>query len=238
MKKKILNIIYTEFEHWTSNQNFCCSKGCAVCCTQNVTITAFEGMTILKYCIEKDQVSWLASKLCYPNKTTPPSITTNEYVAACLQDEEVEQDTADSTIKCPFIENDFCTIYPVRPFSCRCFASQKKCNLHGSALLPDYYLSASMALMQILEHLGQFEYWGNMIDVLLVLCGRGSYKNISDAVDDPTQIKLAKQRILLAKPIPGFFLPENEMKKISPLLDAIFNKKIGEKTVEQILNGQ
>ncbi len=86
MKKKILNIIYTEFEQWTSNQNFCCSKGCAVCCTQNVTITAFEGMAILKYCIDQGQIAWFANKLCCPNEPTAPSITTNEYIAACLKE--------------------------------------------------------------------------------------------------------------------------------------------------------
>lgn len=238
MKKKILDIIYIEFEQWASNFNFCCSKGCSTCCTQNVTITTLEAMEILAYCKEVGNTSWLANKLCSQNETSPPSKTTNEYIAACLEGKEVVQDTVDSTTKCPFLESNICTIYPVRPFSCRCFASTKKCDRHGSALLQDYYLSASMATMQIVEHLGQYGHWGNMVDVLLSLCSRNLSKDISSMLDNPALIIQARQRILLAKPIPGFFLPQEDMEKISPLLQAIFNKKIGEKTVEQILNGQ
>lgn len=238
MKKKILNIIYTEFAQWSSNEDFCCSKGCAICCTQNVTITALEGVQIIEFCRDNNRESWLANKLSYQKQVPPPKQTTNEYIATFLEDEEVEQDSTDSTTRCPFLENDLCTIYPVRPLSCRCFVSKQQCTQHGSAQLPNHYLSGSMAVMQIVEHLGQFEYWGNMTDVLLSLCDYSSYHKIATALENPTLMMQARLRTLKAKPIQGFSFPQEDMAAISPLIDAIFQTKIGAKNIEQILNGQ
>lgn len=238
MKNKILDIIYTEFEQWSSKENFCCSKGCAVCCTQNVTITALEGSKIIEFCLENKLESWLAKKLSSQQLTAPPRKTTNEYIATFLEGGEEEKSGIDTTKKCSFLENNTCTIYPVRPFSCRCFVSQKRCDQHGAAQLPNYYLSASMGVMQIIEHLGQFEYWGNMVDVLLSQCDYSSYHKIASALENPALIMQARLRTLKAKPIPGFSFPKEDIDAISPLFDAIFKTKIGEKSIEQILNGQ
>lgn len=238
MKKKILDIIYTEFDQWSSKEDFCCSKGCAVCCTKNVTITALEGVNIIEFCQENKLESWLASKLSSQQVTAPPKKTTNEYIATFLEGKEEEQNDIDTTMKCSFLENNTCTIYPVRPFSCRCFASQKRCDQHGAAQLPNHYLSASMGVMQIIEHLGQFEYWGNMVDVLLSLCDYSRYHRILSALENPALMMQARLRTLNAKPIPGFLFPEEDVDAISPLIDAIFRAKIGEKNIEQILNGQ
>jgi Fe-S-cluster containining protein len=238
MKNQILDIIYSEFEKWSANENFCCRKGCAVCCTQNVTITALEGVKIIEFCQKNDRESWLANKLSNETHAAPPLQTTNEYIAAFIEGCEVEQVSPDTTHRCPFLENDICTIYPVRPLSCRCFGSQKQCAQHGSALLPNHYLSASLAVMQIIEHLGQFEYWGNMADVLLSLCDYSSYRNIATALENPTLMIQARLRTLNAKPIPGFSFPEEDIDAVSPLIGAIFQTKIGEKNIEQILNGQ
>lgn len=238
MKKKILDIIYNEFEQWSLKENFCCSKGCAVCCTQNVTITALEGVKIIEFCQENNLESWLANKLSDQKQVAPPRQTTNEYIATFLEGREEEQGSIDTTTRCSFLENDTCSIYPVRPFSCRCFVSQKRCDQHGSAQLPNHYLSASIAVMQIIEHLGQFEYWGNMEDVLLSLCDYSSYHKIASALENRALMMQARLRILKAKPIPGFSFPEEDMDAISPLIDAIFKTKIGEKNIEQILNGR
>jgi len=238
MKNKILDIIYTEFEQWSSNENFCCRRGCASCCTQNVTITALEGVRIIEFCQEDNRESWLARKLSSQKQLAPPLQTTNEYIAAFIQGHEVEQNSPDTTRRCPFLENDICTIYDARPFSCRCFVSQKHCEQHGSAQLPNHYLSASLAVMQIIEHLGQFEYWGNMTDVLLSLCDYSGYHNITNALENENLMMQARLRTLKAKPIPGFSIPEEDINAVSPLLDAIFQTKIGAKNIEQILNGQ
>ncbi len=72
--------------------------------------------------------------------------------------------------RCPFLEDGCCSIYDVRPFSCRCFISETVCKPGVPAVIGETYLSASSAVMQIIEHLGQGEYLGNLFDVLLALC--------------------------------------------------------------------
>lgn len=238
MKKKILNIIYTEFAQYSSSEQFCCSKGCSACCTQNVTITALEGVQILNFCKENNRESWLAHTLSSQEAGTPPLQTTNEYIASCLEGKEVDQEGSETSAMCPFLENSICTIYPVRPFSCRCFGSRQPCDQYTSALVPNHYLSASMAVMQIIEHLGQFEYWGNMRDVLLALCDGSSYHAIASRLDQPALMMQARLRTLKARPTPGFFFPEEDIGAVSTVTEAIFKTQIGEKNIEQILNGQ
>ncbi len=93
-------------------------------------------------------------------------------------------------------------------------------------------------IFAIIEHLGQFEYWGNMADVLLSLCDYNSYHKIATALTNQNLMMQARLRTLKAKPIPGFSFPEEDMNAISPLIGTIFQASIGEKNIEQILNGQ
>jgi len=79
--------------------------------------------------------------------------------------------------------------------------------------------------MQIIEHLGQFDCWGNMTDVLAVTVG--------DA-----RAEMLRGRLLLARPLPGFAIPEEHADSVSSLLEMIFSARIGTKTIEQILNGR
>lgn len=238
MKKKILDIIYRKFAEWSSEEEFCCDKGCSVCCTQNVTITAMEGVEILEFCLANYQESWIAQKLLQKDLASPPRQTTNEYFASYIEGIEVEESGTHTNATCLFLDNNICTIYPVRPFSCRCFVSKKQCQQYGSASVPDYYPSASLTVMQIIEHLGQNEYWGNMRDVLLSLCDRISCKKIAEHLENPALIIKARLRVLKAQPIPGFLFPDEDSSKIHPLIQSIFTERIGDKTIEQILNGQ
>jgi len=41
-----------------------------------------------------------------------------------------------------------------------------------------------------------------------------------------------------ALPLPGFLLLEEEIEKVGPLLEAIFEHRVGERTIEEILNNQ
>ena len=93
-------------------------------------------------------------------------------------------------------------------------------------------------MMQIIEHLGQHEYWGNMLDVLPALCDISSYKDIAGLFADPSMIIKARLRTRRARPLPGFLLLAEEQEKISPLFKAIFSTRIDGKRIEDILNGR
>lgn len=237
LKEEILLEVYDEFEKWAKQEKTACTKGCAVCCTQNVTMTAVEGDLIHRFIREKGKMEWFAGKLREKRSTQRPEMTTNGFAAACLQGEDVEPGSYGNGDACPFLENNCCSIYAVRPFSCRCFASVEPCVPGVPAVIPDSYLSASTAVMQIIEHLGQGEYWGNMLDVLLALSdlpeNRKYVELLPGSLADQGRAQLVK-----ALPVPGFLLLEEEMEEVGPLLQAIFAHRIGERSVEAILNNR
>ena len=237
LKEKILLGIYEEFEKWARQEKTVCTEGCAVCCTQNVTMAAVEGDLIHRHIRENKQMEWFAEKLQEKGRTRRPEMTTNGFAAACLQGEDVECGSYGNKSVCPFLEDDRCSIYAVRPFACRCFASEEKCQRGTAAVVPESYLSASTAVMQIVEHLGQGEYWGNMLDVLLALSDLPENRKYNELLPAslPDQ---GRAHLVKALPLPGFLLLEEEMEKIGPLLQGIFTHKIGEKSIEDILNNR
>lgn len=238
MKNLILQKIYDSFETWEKNRNFVCQKGCATCCTQNVTITAVEANKIFHYILKNNKEQWFAKCLENISPLNPPKITTNEYATACLSGEEVDPGNNDNYTPCPFLQNNSCTIYSVRPFGCRCFGSNVKCSIDHPAEAPEFHLAASTSIYQIIEHMSQGEYWGNMLDVLLAMCGMREYESIRKLLFDDTLIKQSKDRLLKARPLPGFLLLEEDQKHVGPLLDMIFTTKIDHRTIEEILNGK
>ena len=166
MKRQILFTIYDIFDRWNSDLDKACHRGCSGCCTQNVTITAVEGEAILRFILAEDMSLWLAEKLASSRTHQPPKMTTNDFAFACLNGKDAEPEGQHNLSVCPFLEDNLCKIYPVRPFGCRLFISQKTCSASQPALVDDSYFEAATAVSQLIEHLGQKEYWGNMLDVL------------------------------------------------------------------------
>ena len=236
LKEDVLTGIYDEFEKWNRERNVC-KKGCAACCTQNVLITAVEGDLIHRYIREQGKEEWMAEKLQEKGKSKKVLITTNSFAKSCLQGDDVVPESYGNEDPCPFLEDNCCTIYAVRPFSCRCFISEVVCGPDVPAVIGESYLSASSAVMQIVEHLGQGEYLGNMCDVLLALSDLPENRALMRLLP-PSFADQARANVTKALPLPGFLLVEEEMEKVQPLLEAIFNHPVGERTIEQILNNR
>ena len=238
MKNRILQKIYDSFETWEKDRDFVCQKGCSTCCTQNVTITAIEANKIFQYILENNKEQWFVK--CLENASTlkPPKLTTNEYATACLSGKETHPENNDNFTPCPFLQNNSCMIYSVRPFGCRCFGSSVECGKDQPAETPDFHLAAATSVYQIIEHMDQGEYWGNMLDVLLTMCGMREYETIRNLLSDATLIEQSKNRLRMARPLPGFLLLEEDQKYVNPLLDAIFTTKVDHRTIEDVLNGK
>lgn len=236
MKRQILEIIYTTFEKWSKRFDLACERGCAVCCTQDVLVTEPEAALLLDFIIDEHGHRWLAEKLSGDRIYRPLSRTTNEYAASCLAGEElIDTDERRGGI-CPFLDEEICTVYAARPFSCRCFASTRVCRRESNALLPRKYLSAATAVSQIVEHLGQFSVWGNMSDVLYLLAP----PTVAGSTMDRGQasLEIAASSCLTAQPLPGFLIEEDVADQVGSLLKMIFKSRVGEKTVEDILNNR
>jgi Fe-S-cluster containining protein len=239
MKHKILQSIYTSFENWTkqSQDTYACCKGCSTCCSQNVTITALEGEDILRYILREDMVDQFATALLQAGELSRPKFTTNDFAKACLDGSDVDPEIVTNEGACPFLQDNICSIYPVRPFSCRLFVSTVTCSPGNPAQVSDEHLEASTAVTQLIEHLGQKEYWGNMLDVLLALLDIGEFREIANKFNN-TLIMQGRMRTLTAKPLPGFLLSEEEGPKVAKLLESIFDTEVDGKRIEDVLNGK
>jgi Fe-S-cluster containining protein len=234
LKNLILQKIFDCFADWSSQFTLACEKGCALCCTQDVAITAVEGEWILEYMRTRSMQPWLEHLLKGRLPEPHLSQTTNQYAEACLNGIEMEIDSGRFDAICPFLQHDLCRIYPVRPFACRCFASTQICRKGASASLPPVYLSAAIAVSQIIEHLSQFDHWGNMLHVLYLQVYGAPASGLKDSPD----LEKARNGCLTARPLPGFLFSEREAEHVVPLIESIFTTVIDHRTIEDILNGR
>lgn len=242
IKRQVLKIIYEVFGQWTADFGFACTRGCAVCCTRDVMVTRPEAQLLLDYILDEHGPGWLAERLCDTPVSWPLAQTTNEYAAACLEGKDLPDTDRRRSGVCPFLIDTVCSVYPARPFSCRCFASTRACRSDSAALLPPHYLSGVTLLSQVIEHLGQFDLWGNMLDLLFLMAppsiaedGDGDKDRQNGLADART---IARSNCLTARPLPGFLVEEKDSEPVGALLESVFKKQVGTKTVEDILNNR
>ncbi|MEN8189913.1 MAG: YkgJ family cysteine cluster protein [Thermodesulfobacteriota bacterium] len=237
LKEEILLAVYEEFADWSKSINTACEKRCSACCTQNVTITAVEGEVIHRFIHKQQRQEWFADRIRQKGATRRPKLTTNQFAALCLKGEDASPESIGNYDVCPFLEDDCCSIYEARPFSCRSFASEIRCTPEKPAEIAEHYLSAVTAVMQIIEHLGQGEYWGNMLDVLGSLCDLPENRVYMDILPASLSDQY-RANVVKAVPSPGFLIPEEDWDQVSGLLSGIFSRRIGDKNIEQILNNE
>ena len=165
-------------------------------------MTTLEAELIVNY-IRAEKPELLRKLKSLPHSSLNQK-TTNEFAAACLKEEEDlgEIDSWDMT-PCQFLENDCCTIYPVRSFMCRSFGSKVPCNKGGEAEVEPLFLSLNTIILQCIEHLDQGRPWGNMNTILKML--------EEESFDVQGGLN---QDLRLAEPIPGFLIPPDEMEDI------------------------
>lgn len=210
-KQKVLNAVYDVYEEWVAQVPLACRKGCSACCTQSVTMTGLEGLMILEFAERRGGRQWLKQKLAgaIPGKSKG-LITTNQFAAACLSQRDVGEEAFgcwDFT-PCVFLEKGACTIYEVRPFGCRSFASSVQCTPDRAAEIAPIHLAVNIVFSQIIEHINSDGgYWSTMTDMLHALL------NI-DALE-------GKPYLLPAMPVPGFLLDKHEIGTLRILLQRI-----------------
>lgn len=239
LKKQLTTIIRDEYKDWFLSRNIPlkCVKGCATCCSVNVKITSIEGELIYDFIKDNKKEEWFAHVLNKPQSLVKVKQTTNGFAKVCLSGEGSGLVDIPCKGQCPFLEDNNCTIYEVRPFSCRCFVSTVLCETAATAEVDQLILSASTVIMQLLEHVAHREYWGNLLDVLLSLSdlpdNKAVRKNLNPSLD-----MQARARVISGEPVPGFLLDNEEYDVIMALVETIFNRTINGKRVEDILNGK
>jgi Fe-S-cluster containining protein len=198
--RNTLSAIFALYEKWAGEFVFACRKGCATCCTQSVTMTTLEGELIYEY-LTRRRPDLLPRLATLPDNSLVPRATTNQFADACLRGEDIAEDTGGWDLTpCVFLQDENCTIYPVRSFMCRSFGSRIRCDEQGEAEVEPLFLTLNTVIMQCIEHLDQGRLWGNMNTVLRrIEAGKKGVETMDHATG------------LVAQPIPGFlFLPEEE----------------------------
>jgi len=208
----LLAALHDAFAQWAHPFAFVCRKGCTTCCTRSVTMTSLEGDGIMTFLAEGDRLSELAAPAFQPTASRmgrTGQYTTNTFVAAHLRGESVEEADNWDLRPCPFLKEESCSIYPVRPFGCRLFASLDPCAASGVAEMPPGYLAGATALLQYIEHLDNNGFWGTMVDVLA-----GLHSGQADGCGEPNA------------PIPGFLIAPDERTIVEPLLEGLLAMEV------------
>lgn len=220
IQQMLLATLHDAFAQWADSFSFACRKGCATCCTRSVTMTSLEGDEILAFLAEGDRLSEMkmAAPAFQPTAPRMGQCTTNTFVAAHLRGESVEEAESWDLRPCPFLKEETCSIYPVRPFGCRLFASLDPCAASGVAEMPPGYLAGATVLLQYIEHLDNGGRWGTMVELLAGL-NTGQTENCGE----PTA------------PIPGFLIAPDERALVEPLLQGLLAREINGQTFEQWL---
>ena len=238
MKKTILQSIYRIFDSWAKQFSLGCQRGCAACCTRDVMATAVEGEVVMDYIITNHMENWLVAKLDSDLPGVAPSCTTNEFAQACFEGSEGDPGIGSNKGVCPFLENGECSIYPARPFSCRSFASVERCKSGSSAVIPPHYLTAATTVSQLIEHLSQRQYWGNMLHIIYLIAQQSSATEDRNYPENKKRLVRAQTSCLTAKPLPGFLISQEDFRYVEPLIGEIFAAEVGGRSIEDILNNR
>ncbi len=195
------------YEDYARGIETACQKGCCACCTTNVIVTGLEAAWLYESLDEekKEEVKELvlASKEI---ERRIPACTINQMAELFKAGMEVPEDSMPSgMIECPFLSDGSCTIYPVRPFSCRSMSSTTRCATGTEAEMSPVTVTVNTVFMQFIEHMDKDGFSGNLIDMLhAVITGRF----------DETSGRFVQNR-----PIQVLVIPPEHRGQIRPFVD-------------------
>jgi hypothetical protein len=168
-KLSLLEKVYGLYDRFTEGLDVSCRPRCCTCCTTDVVMTTLEGFFILKNATA-EQKKWIMARLImkpHPNRFRP-EITLNRMGELYAQGKEIpeEKDHLPDGV-CPLLEKGLCSIYPIRPFGCRCLISKHVCKKTGFAEMDFFWVTVNTLFLQFIEHIDATGLTGNLTDVLL-----------------------------------------------------------------------
>jgi Fe-S-cluster containining protein len=230
IKKKLLQRLYDKAD-WLEDSCWACKKGCSTCCTQSVSITSLEGIEILAYLKKQNKVPQFSAMQVIISGREQNLISTNTFAENCLKNIESNKATTDvlwNFAPCIFLKDSSCSIYPARPFSCRCFLSTVPCDENKTALVQPLIITLNTVFHQIIEHIDSNGKWGNMYDILQYLQNCSADKELST-------LTIHEKNIQSCKPMPGFLIPAEEKSFVMQVVNNLFMTKIEEFTFVELL---
>jgi hypothetical protein len=173
IEKKLaaLQRIYGIYEEIVADATVACQPGCTHCCTTKVLLTTLEACRLLQITEKSDNRALLRSiRAVDVADRFRAGMTTNQLAAACAAGEDPPLDAGDDRYPpCPLLADSLCSIYPLRPFNCRCFVSRSFCGETGLADVDDYIVSVNTVFLQTIEHLDRPGCCGSLPDIVTAL---------------------------------------------------------------------
>jgi Fe-S-cluster containining protein len=200
-----LGQLYDLYDAFMAKEDFVCYKGCATCCTCNVTVTSLE-LDYIKAILgpgkSGSSMDRVGNNLA--EKRFQPKTTINGFARLCMEGNEIPEEENDPAWgACPLLLNNTCTIYPARPFGCRSLVSQEDCSRVGMATLPPLVLTVNNIFMQYIEQMDCNGISGNLSDMILA----ASSLSVSTGI-----VTIGNQAAS------GLMVPPEHRERVAPLL--------------------
>ena len=219
LSKKLaaLEKIYGIYNKFAASLDLACRKYCTHCCTTSVTLTTVEAYKMIMDLESIPPEDWIEKiRQAAAQTHFKPKITTNQLANLCAQGIEPPEEESSEWNACPFLADDLCTIYTVRPFGCRCLLSRHDCGTEGYADIDDYVLSVNTVFLQSIEHMDDHGCAGNLLDVLAVIASeenRLAYEN--------QPLKCSAVGLIANQPLKILMIPPEHRTKMEPILKSL-----------------
>jgi len=213
-KRQFLKKLYDLHDHLTHGWKLACKKCCSDCCTDHIFMTGLEGLLIIEYLNAKNIQDFLHQAIL-PDKRYHPKTTINQEAWLALQDKPIPEPEDTPLNSCIFLTNDQCSIYPVRPMSCRTMVSTLPCHSAGHATMTSFQLSAATLFYQFIEMLDLGGYYGNYLNILEML--------ITPPETQSIQLIMTKTSLLRNHRIHHVMMPPEHRETLIPVMNEIQN---------------
>lgn len=218
-KEAVLWRLYDLYDQFSGPLDLACNKGCASCCTGNVTLTTLEALLITRHIENEGQKGAVRDRLAQSRhmRRFQPRVTPNQLAALCMAGESPPEEACDpSWGRCPLLDGQICSIYPVRPYACRCLLSTRKCEHLGHAEISPFVLTVNTVFMQVIEHVDHTGMSGNLLDVMEWMTSDGH------ARDDGAGLTVeAAPGMIRNRPLPFLMVPPEHRERIAEMLAAL-----------------
>jgi hypothetical protein len=217
-KLTALNHIYRHYDDFTDGRTMACQRYCAECCTPDVTMTTLEGYLIADSLISNSRQDLFGPiQKAISGSRFKPRTTTNRLALLCAKgDDPPEEQRSDGGESCSLLTDGLCPIYPIRPFGCRCFISEKNCSQTGYAEVDPFIITVNTVYLQVIEHIDATGFSGNFADVMLLMAqkeNRDRYKK--------NTLKHLGADFVSNLPIEVWMVPPEHRSKVKPILNAL-----------------
>ncbi|MGB5158561.1 hypothetical protein [Desulfobacterium sp. N47] len=209
--------IFEIYKDFTDDINTACKKYCSICCTKDVIMTSVEGYKIIRHIISEDKTHLFEKiKASSALQRFKPEITINGLADLSMEEDDLPEEIKTPIGRCPLLVNNACSVYPDRPFACRCFISTENCEKNECAIIDDYVLTINNIFLQVIEHVDQDGFTGNLTDILLFLESAQNRENLlaGKCVNRPSCL-------INNRPLKILMIPPEHRDRVQPLLKAL-----------------